>query len=328
MTIAGLLLNQIVTIFIIIFLGIICYKVGLIDDNAVKKLSDILLYLVTPAVIFVSYQRDFSSELMEGLLLSLIFAFVVHLTGILISYIMIRKRKRKKSVAGDSHIKVYADNENAEVERIACAYANVGYMGIPLVNGIYGSEGVFYVTAYMTAFNLLIWTHGVMVMTGCKDMKFKDLVKKCISPSIISIIVGLICFVLQIRVPEVVYGALNHVASLNTPLAMLVAGATMAKTNIIKIFTRNLRLYYVVFIKLILLPLIVMALIVNLPVNEMIKTIAIIMAGSPTGTTVILFSIKYNKNSVLAAEILTMAMLLCVVTIPLIVRLAEWCQAL
>jgi len=323
MTLSGILFNQIIIIFIIIFIGAICYKIKLIDDETNKRLSDILLYLVTPAVIFVSYQRDFSKDLMEGLLLSLLFATVVHAAGIFISYVLIRKKKRAHETVDGKRIRTYVENENCEVERIGAAYANVGYMGIPLVSGIYGSEGVFYVTAYITLFNLLIWTHGVMLMSGNKNMKFKETAKLLLSPSIISIVLGLICFVFQIKVPKIMYDALNHVASMNTPLAMLIAGVTIGKTNILKIFTRDLRRYYVLFIKLILIPLIIMAMVIKLPVNDMVKIIAVIMAASPCGTTIILFSIKYGKNSVYAAEIFTMAKLFCAATIPLIVRIAE-----
>lgn len=322
MSLSSILIHQILVVFIIIFIGVICYKTNLIDNETNSKLSDILLYLVTPVVIFVSYQRDFSKDMMEGLLISLLLATALHVIGILVSYVVIRRKRRQNTVIDGVRTKSYVDNENLEVERIACAYGNVGFMGIPLVNGIYGSEGVFYVTAYMTLFNIFIWTHGVMVMTGSKGLN-KKFLKKLISPTIISIILGLICFIFQIKVPAVMYEALNYVADFNTPLAMLVAGVTIGQSNIIKILTKSIRTYYVVFIKLLVVPLIVMALVIKLPINEMLRIIAIIMAGSPCATTIILFSIKYKKNSVLAAEIFTLAMLLCLVTIPLIVRIAE-----
>lgn len=323
MSLSLILIDQIITLFIIIIIGVICYKTGLINDEANKRLSDILLYVVTPAVIFTSYQRDFSKELMEGLIFSLIFATLVHVAGILISYILIRKKKKKTVLENGNRTKTYVVNENYDVERFAAEYANVGFMGIPLINGIYGSEGVFYVTAYITLFNLFVWTHGVIFMSGSKNMKFKDTAKMLLSPSIISIIIGLICFALQIKVPKVVYDAFNHMASLNTPLAMLIIGVTIAKTNIAKILVRNIRMYYINFIKLILVPLVIMAIVIKLPVNDMLKVIAVIMGASPIATTVILFSIKYDKNSVYAAETLTLSMLLCVVTIPLVVRIAE-----
>ena len=220
-------------------------------------------------------------------------------------------------------LKSYVENENVEVERLQSIYSNLGFMGIPLVNSIFGSEGVFYVTASITIFNIFIWTHGVILMSGAENLKFKDIIEKLISPTIFAIIIGLLFFIFQIRVPDVVYEALDYIADLNTPFAMLIAGVTIGKTNIIKLFTKNLRTYYIAFIRLIIIPFVLLLLYIWLPINEMVKIVAIIMASSPTAASGALFAIKFNKNSVYAAEIFTVSTLFCILTIPLIVKIAE-----
>ena len=119
------------------------------------------------------------------------------------------------------------------------------------------------------------------------------------------------------------YEALDYIADLNTPFAMLIAGVTIGKTNIIKLFTKNLRTYYIAFIRLIIIPFVLLLLYIWLPINEMVKIVAIIMASSPTAASGALFAIKFNKNSVYAAEIFTVSTLFCILTIPLIVKIAE-----
>lgn len=323
MSLSLITLNQILIIFIIIFIGIICYKVKLIDDETNSKLSNILLMLVNPVVIFVSYQRDFSKDLLQGLLISLLLAAATHIISILISYILIRRKKRENLKLDGILIKKYVDNIDVEVERISCIYSNVGFMGIPLVNGIFGSEGVFYVTASITIYNIFLWTHGVITMSGSKDLNFKGILKKLLSPSIIAIVIGLICFLLQLRVPEVMYNALNHIAGLNTPFAMLIAGVTIARTHIIKLLTKY-RVYLVTFLKLLFIPLICLLIYSRFQMNDKVLITAVMMAASPSATSNILFSIRYGKNSVLAAEIFTVTTLFCAVTIPLIVALAGY----
>lgn len=323
MSISGILIYQIAVIFIIIIIGVICYKTNLIDDATNSKLSNILLTLVNPIVIFVSYQRDFSYDLLEGLLISLLLSIITHIVGIIISYTLIRKKRRKIVTIDGSTTKSYVENENVEVERLQSIYSNLGFMGIPLVNSIFGSEGVFYVTASITIFNIFIWTHGVILMSGAENLKFKDIIEKLISPTIFAIIIGLLFFIFQIRVPDVVYEALDYIADLNTPFAMLIAGVTIGKTNIIKLFTKNLRTYYIAFIRLIIIPFVLLLLYIWLPINEMVKIVAIIMASSPTAASGALFAIKFNKNSVYAAEIFTVSTLFCILTIPLIVKIAE-----
>ena len=318
-----ILIQQIIIIFIIIFIGVICYKTKLISDETNSKLSNILLMLIIPMVIFVSYQRDFSFDLLEGLLISLLLALVTHIISIAISYLMLRRKRRKLVIVDGIPVKQYEDNKDVGVERISSIYANVGFMGIPLVDGLFGSEGVFYITASITMFYLLTWTHGVIMISDSESLKLKDILKKLMSPTIIAIILGILFFVLQIRIPDIMYDALSYIGNMNTPFAMLIAGVTIGKSNIIQLFTKNLRNYYVIFLRLLLIPLITLFIYIWLPIDDTVKIVAIIAASLPTATMGTLLAIRYNKNSVLAAEIFTVATLLSVLTIPFIIKIAE-----
>lgn len=323
MSLSGILANQILVIFIIIIIGVICYRSKLIDDRTNSKLSDILLTLVNPVVIFVSYQREFTRDLLEGLLISLILSLVTHIVSIIISYIMIRRKRRKTIVVDGVSVKKYVDNQDVEVERFSSIYSNVGFMGIPLVNGIFGSEGVFYVSASLTIFNIFVWTHGVYMMSGSRNMKLKEILKTLTSPTIVAILLGLLLFILQISLPNVMYEALTYIANLNTPFAMLIAGVTIGKTNIIQLLTKKIRKYYISFLRLLLIPLVIVFMFIWLPINDMVKITAILMAATPTATMCTLFAIKHEKNSVLAAEIFTICTLLSVITIPIVIRIVE-----
>lgn len=323
MSASAILVEQTLSILIIIIVGVICYKTKLIDDATNSKLSTILLTLVQPVLIFTSFQMEFKKELVEGLLISLLLAFVTHIVAISISYIFIRRKNRKKALVDGVATVTYVVNEDVEVERLTSGYANVGFMGIPLAYGLYGSEGVLYVTAAVMAFNIFMWTHGVIMISGSKNLKFKDIIMRLRSPAIIAIFLGIVFFAFKIELPSVIDQSLNYIGNINTPFAMLIAGVTIAKTDIIKMFTRNLRKYYIVFLKLLLIPLILMLMYIWLPIDETVKMVAIIMAATPTSAIATILTVKYNKNSILASEIFAMTTVLCVFTIPFIIRLAE-----
>lgn len=310
--------NQILIIFIIIGIGVICYKTKLIDDETNSKLSNILLQLVNPMVIFVSYQREFERDLLEGLLVSLLLSIITHLVSILISYLLIRKKRIKREIIDGVKVKRYVKNDDVEVERMSCIYSNVAFMGIPLMNGIFGSEGVFYATASITIFNVFLWTHGVMMMSGSEKWDLKSILKKLASPSIIAIILGMICFLFQIKVPAIVNDAFQQIANLNTPFAMLIAGVTIGKTDFKRIFT-NYRIYFIAFLKLLFIPGVLLLIYSLFPIDYKVFTTAVILAGAPMATTGILFAIKYEKNAVYSAEIFTVTTLLSAVTIPTLV---------
>ena len=305
MSLANIALNQISIMFLIILIGVICYKLKLIDKEANKTFSNILLMLVNPLLIFVSYQRDFSSELLNGLLISFVLALVTHIFGIVVAHFLLKGNK----------------DQDIPIERFSVIYSNCGFIGIPLINGMFGSEGVFYITAYITIFNILIWTHGIIMMIGRQDRR--TMTRTLISPTMIAVLLGFIFFIAQIRIPNNLFQSFNYVASMNTPFAMIIAGVTIGQSNIRKLFGKT-RIYLVSFIKLLLIPAVLLLLYSRFQVKEAVLTTAILAAACPTAATGTLFAIRYDKNALYASEIFAVTTIFSLVTIPLIMLLAEY----
>lgn len=130
-------------------------------------------------------------------------------------------------------------------------YSNCGFIGIPLVQSILGNEGVLYLTAYMTVFNFFSWTHGIMIMTG--TFSLKELKKGLLSPMIFASILGVMFFFGRIHIPYLLLDSMNYVAGMNTPLAMLIAGISVAQTDLLSML-RNRKLYLISASKLLLMP--------------------------------------------------------------------------
>lgn len=289
--------NQIIIMFIILLIGAFCYLKGIITKDGTKQLSSVALNIVNPVLIFMSYQSEYDKELVHGLLWSFLLSAISYAVTILLTYVLIRKK-----------------TPDLAVERVSSIYSNCAFMCIPLINGIYGSEGVLYLTAYLTFFNLLIWTHGLMTMKGERD--FSSLVKALLSPSVLSVFIGLIFYLTNIRLPSVPASALQYIADMNTPMAMIIAGATAAQTNVLKAL-QNKRLYYVSLCKLIILPaaaFFVTWLLSPPPVVLMTVTIA---AACPSATMCTMFAVNLDKNPKTASEIFTVTTILSAVTLPL-----------
>lgn len=305
MSLAATAFNQIMIMFLLILVGIFCYRMKLIDKITNKKLSDMVLMLVNPIVIIISYQRKFEGTLLTGLLISFILAVVTHIFGIVIGYVIIRGNKHKADLA---------------IERFAVIYSNCGFIGIPMAGGLFGSEGVFYITAYMTIFNLLVWTHGVIIMTGKTDTK--SMTKALLSPSVIATVVGFLLFVTKITLPETLSDTLTYLGNMNTPLAMLVSGITIAQTDLKKLFLK-FRIYYLSFLKLLFVPIAMLFLfrLFNLP-NVVLLT-SVLAAACPSAVTISLFAIRYEKNYLYASEIFAVSTISSLLTIPLVMYIAN-----
>ncbi|MCM1006719.1 MAG: AEC family transporter [Ruminococcus flavefaciens] len=298
------ILKQTIIMLILITVGIVCSKTKIISKESNKDLSKFVLQVVNPVMIFMSYQTDYKPELVKNLLLTFVLSLGAYAVTILLAYLLIPSKKGRET----------------ELERFSAIYSNCGFMGIPLVNALFGMEGVFYLTAFITVFNLIVWTHGIILISGEKSMK--NIVKVLYSPTIIAIVLGIITFFLQFRLHEVPAKALEFISQLNTPMAMIVSGVTMAETNVLKLLKKG-GVYYICFLRLLLIPAILAALLSPFGISEKVRLTVIVAASAPPAAMCTLQCIRYGRNSVYASEIFTAGTILSVLTLPLVVEFTE-----
>jgi hypothetical protein len=296
--------RQTIIMLMLIMVGFLCSRSGLISKSTNKELSGLVLQVVNPIVIFMSYQREYQSELAKDLGLTFLISAGAFAAAIGISMLLIRRR----------------NGRDTEVERFSAVYSNCGFMGIPLVNALFGMEGVFFLTAFITVFNLTVWTHGVILISGERDMR--RVVKVFYSPTMIAIALGLISFFLRLRLPSVPSEALEQIAGLNTPLAMIVSGVTIADTKVKDLLTKP-GVYYTVFLRLFVIPLVIAFALAPMSINDKVRMTVVVASAAPPAAMCTLQCVKYGKNSLYASEIFAFGTILSVATLPAVVRLAE-----
>lgn len=299
------ILYQIVIMFILIMFGFFLYKKGSFTKRGCNQLSNFVLSAVCPVLIFTSFQKELDEKLINGLLMAFLFSFFAHVILIVLGMIFCGKRR----------------GEDAGVERFAVAYSNCAFLGIPLIQAVYGTDGIFYLTAYIAMFNLLSWTHGIMTMT--EKMNFKFALNAMKAPAVIATFIGLVFFFLQIRLPDVVMQPLNYIASLNTPLAMLISGMTIARSDL-KNALKKSGIYLTGFLKLIAGPLLLLLVMLPFGADPVVANTILISAACPTATSTIMFATRYSKNAVYASEIFAVSTIVSAVTMPLVLMIASF----
>lgn len=115
---------------------------------------------------------------------------------------------------------------------------------------------------------------------------------------------------------------MNYIADMNTPLAMMVAGFSVAQADIGKM-CRNLRLYYTSVIKLILIPLCTIPLLMLFHLPSEVSMTVLIAAACPSATTGTMMAIRYKQNYTYSSEIFSLTTVLAVLTMPVLVLIAE-----
>lgn len=302
-------LEKLALMLLIVLLGILCRRKGLLDGDLTVKLSNFLLTIVNPLVIFVSYQMDFDAALLKDLGVTLGLSAAAFAVQILLVHLLVPGKR----------------GLDAAIERLSAIYGNCGFIGIPLISGLFGREGVFYMTAYLTVFYLFFWTHGVVLMTGKTTLR--ETAKNLLSPAILGVVLGLACFLLRIRLPSVVVDAMDSVGSMNTPLAMLVAGATLAGSDWGACLKKG-RVYWISAIKLLILPAVALVLLLPLSVNGQVAMTLLVASGCPVGACCTMFALRYRGDGSYASELFAVSTIGSALTIPLLVLAAEAMQLL
>lgn len=290
--------------FLMMGIGIFCYKIKFISKEGSTTLSDVALFVVLPCVVFTSFQIEYHQKILFGIFLSFVLGLAAHFLAMGIAYLFVKG----------------GTQEHRIIERFHIIYPNCGFMGVPIAQAMFGDMGVIYITAFMCAQNFLIWSHGVSSMQG--GFKKESLLSILKAPVIIALFLGLFCFIFRIPVPSVLVDSMKSVGNMNTPLAMLVSGTAVAQTDMRKALTKP-RTYWMLFLRLLAVPVIVVILLSFVLVSEKIRLITVLGISAPTAAISTMFAVKYQKDVGYAAELFAISTVSAIVTMPLIMSLAE-----
>lgn len=296
------LIRSIAVMFLMILTGMVLYKTKAVGNEAVGVLNRVHLYVSAPAAILNSFMIELSRQTLMGLLLAMGAAVVCHALFILLTELL----KKPLSLT--------------TMERGSIIYSNAGNLVIPLVQMTLGPEMVLYASGYLLVTTFLVWTHGKALVSGEKT---KSLKKIFTSVNVLAIFVGLILFLLRVRLPAVLSSTVDALAATLAPTAMLTVGIVLAQVRLRQVFL-NPRALLTNLLRLIVCPLIALAVIVLCgitraqPWTAPILMITMLAASAPCGSAVCQFAMLYNNEREQASIVNLMSVILCIVTMPLI----------
>ena len=297
--------QNVLTLFILMGVGFCCQRFKLLNDTAVKACANLVLYFATPCVIIKSCIREFDASLLTGFLIMAAVAIVNHAVLITIASRLFRDK----------------DEGRRRVLRFATIFSNAGYMGIPLQQAILGDEGVFYCAAYVIVFNITAWTYGVLCMSG--DKRALAPKKLLFNPGIIGVVIGMALFLLPITVPKILTDAVGHLATLNTPIPMIIVGYYMAQTDLLAAL-KDKKSYLCLLVRLVGMPLLALGGLLLVGVRGALLTSCMICICAPVATMTTMFSTRYERDTLLSVNLVSVSTLLAVVTMPLMIALTQY----
>ena len=190
--------------------------------------------------------------------------------------------------------------------RFACIFSNAAYMGFPLISALFGSEGLLYASAYVTVFNILLWTLGYGLVSGGSSVKevARSLVR---TPVLYAIVVGLSIYLLQIPLPTLITQPLELLAGVNTPLSMLITGMLIADKHIWKLAS----------VRMLLIPAATLALFGVLGFHGTAAQVVTLLECCPAAAITSVFAVQFGHDEQFAAGCVVLTTLLSILTLPL-----------
>lgn len=293
--------NNVLVLFVLIAVGYICNRAKILSSKAIKDLTNLVLYIVTPCVIINSYQREFDQNMLMGLIITLVAAFLSFAVNILLAHLLIKDSDKRKE----------------KTLRFGAVFSNCGYMSLPLQQAVLGEIGVFYGATYVAVFQIVLWTYGVIVMSG--DMKSLSIKKIILNPGTIGTAAGIVLFVCSISMPYAIYEPMKHIGALNTPIPMIIVGYHMAGAGFkIKGFSA----YTSIVLRLIVSPVLMILGLWLFKITGNIMVACTIAASSPVAAATTMFSEKFMGDTPLSSTLVSLTTLLSIITMPVIVGIS------
>ena len=307
MQISILLMKQIAELFLMILMGYVMVKAGIVKDEDSKVISKVVLYLIVPCVIIGAFQVDYSMErvaslllvMAASLLLQVLLLFFTWLTG-----------------------KIFHLNE---VEFTSIYYSNSGNLIVPLVTYILGKDWVLYGCVFMCIQLVFLWTHCRKLLSKTEKIDWRKIV---LNINMISIVIGVILFFTKIRLPEIINQTLSSVGSMVGPASMIVTGMLIAGMNLRSIFT-NKRIYFISLLRLMFIPATALMILkvsgLAALQKEGVKLLLVVFLAviTPSASTVTQMCQVYGNDSKYAGAINVMTTLLSIFTMPLMVLIYQ-----
>lgn len=294
--------QQVLVLFILIAVGFICGKKKIITDFSARHMTDIVLYVVTPCVMISAFQREFSFELLSGLIICVTCSALIFAVSILICNLIFHDK--------DEAVRLLSALQQSIQTVHLCLCPSRRQFSVMTV----GFTAQFSLP-YSTFF---VWTHGLVSMSGDKkQLSFKKLV---LNPGLIGVLLAIILFITGFKLPYIISQPVEYLAVLNTPLPMLIIGFYLSQADFKKAFTDK-GVYFSSAVRLIALPMITAVVMSLCRVTPIITMACVIATSAPTAATTTMFATKFNKDVELSVSIVAATTVFSLATMPLVVML-------
>ena len=288
---------QILMMLMIAAVGFWLRKKDVLTVPVIKGISFIVLKVAMPAMILMLTQRNVAADLRGNFLkIALSSLLLISTSGLGVYWLV------KRSMSA----------HRAPVYAALAAMPNSGYMGLPVIQALYGDIGALYLAAFLIGFNLTIYTMLERIMGG----KGTKITQVFVNIGVVASLTGLDFYLFSIRLPAPIVSFLTQLGGLTTPLSMLLAGARMAEFRFDALKDRTL--WSAIGLRLLAFPLLSWLLFSALGFTGVELGVMTLASAMPCAVAGQMYAERFDKDAVFAATGVSISTVLCLISIPLI----------
>lgn len=309
------IITALAKIFIIMLPGYILKKTGVLSKQHVEGMSSLITNVTFPCMIIVSMQMEFSMEILNNCKNAIIvFSCIIAVTMVL-ARVVSKRAKLPRTQSG-----IFA---------FMLMFGNTGFIGFPVLSGLFGQEAVLYGALCDAVYNIFMFTIGIaLIKPGDERRDRREVIRQTVgeslNPCFFGLIIGLVLFIGQISLPEIIGGPMESIGNITSPLAMIVIGAHLAEINFGELF-RAKHAYVVCLLKLIVTPLIGLVFVkLIIGTGSLLASAIIIEAAMPVAMCSVIFSEQYKADVNFAVKGVMLTTVMCIVTIPVFAILLQY----
>lgn len=302
------MLQQMTVMFLMMAVGYLCYKKQILTEEVSKKVSAIVVNVANPCMILSSALTDQQmrgKELLQTLaIVALMYVFLLVVAQLLPKILRIRKESRGAYAA-------------------MTVFANIGFMGFPVLAAMYGNGALLYGAVFQIPFNILIYTYGVAVLTRKPDACGKagldriEILKKIFNIGVIACIAAMLIYFLRIPIPSFLQAFITNLGNLTAPLSMMIIGASLAQMPLKALFLDK-KLLLFSMVKLLILPAVWMLMVNRVAEQEILRGVCLVMMATPAGSMTAMLAQQYGGDYETASRGVALTTVLSVITMPVL----------
>lgn len=301
----SVIIERVISLFIIILVGVYGNKKHIITTQMNKGLIEILIKITLPFMILSSFILTYDDAIKSNFIKTVCFSIAAYIIMIIVSYLFLLPIKYNKKT----------------ILHFANVFTNTGYVGFPILNSIYGIEGIVYGSIFNMFFVIFVWTYGIMLFKGRfeKNELKRELTKIILNPSIIAVCFGLLLMLFDVQLPGALLFSISNIGSITGPLSMIIIGVILSDVKIKK-YIKDWTIYYGTITKLLIIPLIVYFISLLVEEKSTAMNTVIIMSAMPASAMTSILAENFDKEKDYAAVIVSVTTLLSLITVPFLLK--------